>query len=196
MDHNKLENSRNGNTRPLYRLPEKPVCRSRSNGTGHGTTDWFKIGKGIYQGCILSPVYLIYMQSTSCEMPGCMKHKLEPRLPGEISINSDMQMTPPLWQKGFPCGSAGKESACNARDLGLTSGLGRFLGEGKGYPLQYSDLENYMDCTVHEGLKESDMTDKLSLHFTYGRKRRGTEEPLDESEKAGLKLNIFLGQSS
>ena len=67
--------------------------------TGYGTMDCFQIGKGIYQGCILSPVYLIYMQSTSCEMPGCMKHKLEPRLPGEISINSDMQMTPPLWQK-------------------------------------------------------------------------------------------------
>ena len=101
-----------------------------------------------------------------------------------------------LMAEGLPCGSAGKEPACNERDLGLTSGLGRFLGEGKGYPLQYSDLENYMDCTVHGGLKESDMIEKLSLHFTYGRKRRGTEEPLDESEKAGLKLNIFLGQSS
>ena len=39
------------------------------------------------------------MQSTTCEMPDCMKHKLESRLPGEISITSDMQMTPPLWQK-------------------------------------------------------------------------------------------------
>ena len=45
------------------------------------------------------PVYLAYMQSTSCEMPGWMKHKLESRLLGEISIISDMQMTPPLWQK-------------------------------------------------------------------------------------------------
>ena len=43
--------------------------------------------------------YLTFMQSTSCEMPGWMKHKLESRLPGEISITSDMQMTPPLWQK-------------------------------------------------------------------------------------------------
>ena len=43
--------------------------------------------------------YLTYMQSTSCEMLGWMKHKLESRLPGEISITSDMQMTPPLWQK-------------------------------------------------------------------------------------------------
>ena len=43
--------------------------------------------------------YLIYMQSTSCEIPGWMKHKLESRLPGEISITSDVQITPPLWQK-------------------------------------------------------------------------------------------------
>ena len=45
------------------------------------------------------PAYLTNMQSTSWEMPGWMKHKLESRLPGEISITSDMQMTPPLWQK-------------------------------------------------------------------------------------------------
>ena len=45
------------------------------------------------------PAYLTYMQSTSLEMPGWMKQKLESRLPGEISITSDMQMTPPLWQK-------------------------------------------------------------------------------------------------
>ena len=45
------------------------------------------------------PAYLTYMQSTSCEMPGSMKHKLETKLLGEISITSDTQMTPPLWQK-------------------------------------------------------------------------------------------------
>ena len=66
---------------------------------GLGTTDWFQIGKGVRQGCILSLAYLTYMQSTSCEMPGYMKHKLESTLLGEISITSDMQVTPPLWQK-------------------------------------------------------------------------------------------------
>ena len=50
---------------------------------------------------------------------------------------------------GFPCGSAGKEYACNAGDLGLISGLGRSPGEGKGYPLQCSGLENSMGCIVH-----------------------------------------------
>ena len=50
---------------------------------------------------------------------------------------------------GFPCGSAGKDSACNAGDLGLIPGLGRSPGDGKGYPLQYSGLENSMDSIVH-----------------------------------------------
>ena len=49
----------------------------------------------------------------------------------------------------FPYGSAGKESACDARDLGLIPGLGRCPEKGKGYPLQYSDLENFMNCIVH-----------------------------------------------
>ena len=67
--------------------------------TGHGTTDLFHIGKGVRQGCILSPCYLTDMQSTSGETLGWKKHKLESRLLGEISITSDMQMTPALWQK-------------------------------------------------------------------------------------------------
>ena len=54
---------------------------------------------------------------------------------------------------GFPGGSAGKESACNAGDLGLIPGLGRYPGAGKGYPLQYSGLENSIDCIVHGVIK-------------------------------------------
>ena len=54
---------------------------------------------------------------------------------------------------GFPRGSAGKESTCNAGDLGLIPGLGRFPGEGKGYSLQYSGLENSMDSIVHGVVK-------------------------------------------
>ena len=68
--------------------------------TGHGTTDWFQRGKGVCQGCILSPpAYLTSMQSTSWEMLGWRKHRLQLKLPGEISVTSDMQMTLPLWQK-------------------------------------------------------------------------------------------------
>ena len=50
---------------------------------------------------------------------------------------------------GFPCGPAGEESACDVVDLGSIPGLGRSSGEGKGYPLQFSGLENSMDCIVH-----------------------------------------------
>ena len=58
-----------------------------------------KSGKEYVKAVYFHPAYLTYMQNTSCEMPGWMKHKLESRLPGEIPIISDMQMTPPLWQK-------------------------------------------------------------------------------------------------
>ena len=58
-----------------------------------------KSGKEYVKAVYCYPAYLTYMQSTSFEMLGWMKHKLESRLPGEISITSDMQMTPPLWQK-------------------------------------------------------------------------------------------------
>jgi len=51
--------------------------------------------------------------------------------------------------QGFPDGSAGKESTCIGGGLGSIPGLGRSSGEGNGYPLQYSGLENFMDCTVH-----------------------------------------------
>ena len=65
---------------------------------GHGTLDWFQIGKGVRQGCLLSPC-LVNLYAEYMMMLGWKKHKLESRLPGEISITSDMQMTPPLWQK-------------------------------------------------------------------------------------------------
>ena len=58
-----------------------------------------KSGEEYIKAVYCHPAYLTYMQSTSCEVPGWMKHKLESRLQGEIPITSDMQMTPPLWQK-------------------------------------------------------------------------------------------------
>ena len=58
-----------------------------------------KLGKEYVKAVYCHPAYLTYMQSTSCEMPGWVKHKLEPRLLGEISVTSDMQKTPPLCQK-------------------------------------------------------------------------------------------------
>ena len=75
--------------RNLYEEGQEAIAR-----TGNETTDWFKIGKGVHQGCILSPCLFNYMQRTTCEMLGWMNHKLESRLSGEISTTSDMQMIP------------------------------------------------------------------------------------------------------
>ena len=95
VDHNKLENSeKDGNTRPPDLPPEKSVCRSRRNRTGHGKMDWFKLGKLYVKAAYCHPAYLTYMQSTSCEMLSWMNHKLKLGLQGEISTVSDMQMIP------------------------------------------------------------------------------------------------------
>ena len=67
--------------------------------TGHRATDWFQIQKGVRQGCILSPCLFNLYAEYIMRNAGSMKHKLEQRLLGEISITSDMQMTPPLWEK-------------------------------------------------------------------------------------------------
>ena len=72
---------------------------------------------------------------------------------------------PTLVFLGFPCGSAGKESASSVGDLGSIPGLGGSPGEGKGSPLQYSGLENSMDCTVH-GVAKS-QTRLSDFHFPF-----------------------------
>ena len=66
--------------------------------TGHGTTDWFQIEKGVSQGCILSPCLFNLYAEYIMRNAGLEEAQLESRLSGEISITSDMQITPPLWQ--------------------------------------------------------------------------------------------------
>ena len=83
--------------------------------------------------------------------PPAMQETLVQFLGWEICWRQDRLLTPVFLD--LPGGSAGKESAHNAGDLGSIPGLGRSPGEGKGYPLQYSGLENSMDCS-----EESDMT--------------------------------------
>ena len=100
MDHNKL-----WKILKEMGIPDHLTCPLRNLyagqeatvRTGHGT-DWFQIGKGVRQGCILSPcLFNLYAEYISCEMPDRMKHKLESRFLGETSITSDVQMTIPLW---------------------------------------------------------------------------------------------------
>ena len=84
-----------------YLSPEKLVYRSRSNSSNWTWNNGFvsELGKEYYKAVYCHPTYVIYMPSTSCKMLGWMKLKVESRLPGEIIITSDMQMTPPLRQK-------------------------------------------------------------------------------------------------
>ena len=70
---------------------------------------------------------------------------------------------------GFTCGSSGKQSARNVGDLGSIPGLGRSPGEGKGYPLQYSGLENSMDCVVHGVAKSQTRLGNFHFHFKLGK---------------------------
>ena len=79
--------------RNLYAAQEATVR------TGHGTTDWFQIGKGAFQGCILSPCLFNLYAEYIMRNTGLEEAQLESRLPGEKSITSDMQVTPPSWQK-------------------------------------------------------------------------------------------------
>ena len=67
--------------------------------TGHGTTDWFQIGKGIHQGCILSPCLFNLYAEYIMRNAGLEEAQAGIKMPGEISITADMQMIPPLWQK-------------------------------------------------------------------------------------------------
>ena len=67
--------------------------------TGHGTTDWFQIGKGVCQGHILSLCIFNFYAEYIMRNAGLEEAQLESKLPEEIAITSDMQMTPPLWQK-------------------------------------------------------------------------------------------------
>ena len=76
--------------------------------------------------------------------------------------------------QGFPCGS-NKESACNVGDLGSIPGLGRSPWEGKGYALQYSGLENSMECMVHGVAKSQTRLSDFHFHFQKSKDRAGTK---------------------
>ena len=78
-------------------------------------------------------------------------------------VNTSQNTCSVIW--GFPGGLGDKESACNAGDLGSIPGLGRSPGEGKGYPLQYSGLENSMDCIVHGVAKSQTQLRDFLFHF-------------------------------
>ena len=88
-------------------------------------------------------------ESDGCNYCGRSKGKFEERVCGRDTENAMDSRSDSRHTMGFPGGSAGKESVCNAGVLGSIPGLGRYPREGNGYPLQYSGLENSMDCIAH-----------------------------------------------
>ena len=101
-------------------------------------------------------VVLVYISDLIANYPNTDEHNKNNF--NETKINSTIYSS-----KYFPCGSAGKETTCNVGDLGSIPGLGRSPGGGKGYPLQYSGLENSMGCIVH-GVAKS-RTQLRDFHF-------------------------------
>ena len=85
----------------------------------------------------------------------------------EITYRVCISIAPTLIFLGFPCGSTGKESACNVGDLGMIPRLGRSPGEGKGYPLQCSGQENSMDCIVH-AILQARILEWVAFPFSTG----------------------------
>ena len=101
---------------------------------------------------------------------------------GKICWRRDRLPTPVFL--GFPCGSAGKESTCNARDLDSIPGLGRSPGAGTGNPLQYSGLENSMDCIVHGILQ--------ALEWVVFPFSRGSSQPRDWIQVSCIAGGFFI----
>ena len=102
VDHNKLWNILKETGIPDYLtclLRNLYAGQEATVRTGHGTTDWFQIGKGVRQGCILSSCLFNLYAEYNMQYAVPNETQLESRLPGEISVTSDMQMIPPLWQK-------------------------------------------------------------------------------------------------
>ena len=101
VDHNKLENSERWEYQTTWPASWETCMQGKKQQLEPDMEQWTgsKLGKEYVKCVYCHPAYLTYMQSTSCEMLGWMKHKLESRLLGEISITSDTQMTPHFWQK-------------------------------------------------------------------------------------------------
>ena len=101
VDHNKLENSYRWEYQTIWPASWEICMQVKKQQLELDMEQWIcsKLGKVYVKAVHCHLVHLTYRQSTSREMPGCMKYKLESRLPGEMSITSDMQMMPPLWWK-------------------------------------------------------------------------------------------------
>ena len=142
------------------------------------------------------PAYLTYMQSTSCEMPGWVKHKLESRLPGEISVTSDMQMTPPLWQKVKKSLFMKVKEESEKADLKLNIQKTKIMVSG---PVTSWQIDGEIVETVREfiflGSKitaDGDFSHKIKKHLLLGRKAMTNLHSIFKNRDINLLTKVHL----
>ena len=128
----------------LLRIPW--ISRGWTPAMDYSLCSWSSLGKNTVVGChsLLQGIFLT--QGLNPSLLQCRRPRFYSWV-RKIHWRKGRLLTPVLL--GFPCGLAGKESACNVGELGSIPGLGWSPGEGSSYPLQYSGLENSMDCIVH-----------------------------------------------
>ena len=129
--------------------------------TGHGTTDWFQIRKGVHQGCILSPCLFNLYAEYIMRNVGLDEAQAGIKIPANAEV-----------VKNSPANKGG------IRDAGSIPGLGRSPREGKSYPLQYSGLENSLGCRVHGVAKSQTWLSNFHFHSTLSPSSKGSLVPL------------------
>ena len=122
-------------------------------------------------------------------LPACKRPWFDSRV---RKICQRRDRLPTLVFLGFPCFLAGKEAICNGGDLGSIPWLGRSPGEGKGYPLQYSGLENSMDCIVHGVTKSQTRQREFHFYLLRGRKAMTNLDSILKSRNIILPTKIHL----
>ena len=144
-------------------------------GTRHGAMAWFQLGKGIYHSVYCHPAYLTDMQSTSCELLGWMKHRLDSRLTGEISVTSDMQMTPFLWMVSSRTKEPLDESEGGEEKIGLKLNIqkSKIMASGPITSWQIGETMETVKDLIFLGSKitaDGDCSHEIKRHLLLGRK--------------------------
>ena len=164
--------------------------------TRHGTTDWFQTGKGVHQAVCCHPAYLTYMQRTSCEILGWVKHKLESRLLGEISITSDVQMTPAESEEELKSLLMRVKEEHEKAGLKLNIKKPKFMGSG---PITLWQIDGETVETVSDfifgGSKisaDDDCSHEIKRRFLLGRKAMTNLDSIFKSRDATLPTKVHL----